>query len=91
MRLKLLASLTRLGKTSVGMVSSSKSREEARTASSWKPLSKVDSRTSHLVSPRVIQAKVEDVTLPVNKVDVIVSEWMGYMLLFEGMLDSVIQ
>ncbi len=28
--------------------------------------------------------------LPVDKVDVIVSEWMGYMLLYESMLDSVI-
>jgi protein arginine N-methyltransferase 3 len=26
----------------------------------------------------------------VDKVDAIVSEWMGYFLLFEGMLDSVI-
>lgn len=25
-----------------------------------------------------------------SKVDVIVSEWMGYFLLFEGMLDSVL-
>ncbi|ORY25141.1 S-adenosyl-L-methionine-dependent methyltransferase [Neocallimastix californiae] len=34
--------------------------------------------------------KIEDIVLP-EKVDVIVSEWMGYFLLFEGMLDSVIQ
>mmetsp|Transcript_22488 Transcript_22488/g.60839 ORF Transcript_22488/g.60839 Transcript_22488/m.60839 type:complete len:371 (-) Transcript_22488:562-1674(-) len=38
----------------------------------------------------VIQAKMEDVTLP-EKVDVIVSEWMGYMLLRESMLDSVLE
>lgn len=37
----------------------------------------------------VIQGKMEDVTLP-EQVDVIVSEWMGYMLLRESMLDSVI-
>ncbi|ORY34837.1 S-adenosyl-L-methionine-dependent methyltransferase [Naematelia encephala] len=37
----------------------------------------------------VIQGKVEDVELP-EKVDVIVSEWMGYMLLYESMLDSVL-
>jgi type I protein arginine methyltransferase len=30
------------------------------------------------------------VTLPVAKVDIIVSEWMGYFLLFEAMLDSVL-
>lgn len=33
---------------------------------------------------------MERVELPVNKVDIIVSEWMGYFLLFEGMLDSFI-
>ena len=37
----------------------------------------------------VIQAKMEDVELP-EKVDIIVSEWMGYMLLRESMLDSVL-
>ncbi|KAM3963332.1 arginine methyltransferase 8 [Aphomia sociella] len=38
----------------------------------------------------VIQSKVEDLILPNNmKVDVIVSEWMGFYLLHEGMLDSV--
>ena len=29
-------------------------------------------------------------TLPVEKVDIIISEWMGYALLFEAMFDSVI-
>lgn len=38
----------------------------------------------------MIQGKVEDITLPVKTVDVIVSEWMGYMLLYESMLDSVL-
>ena len=38
----------------------------------------------------VIKARIEDTVLPVEKVDVIVSEWMGYFLLFEGMLDSLI-
>ncbi|KAK4686534.1 type I protein arginine methyltransferase, partial [Tremellales sp. Uapishka_1] len=38
----------------------------------------------------VIQGKVEDIDLPVKEVDVIVSEWMGYMLLYESMLDSVL-
>ena len=31
----------------------------------------------------VIQAKVEDATLPVDQVDIIVSEWMGYALFYE--------
>lgn len=33
---------------------------------------------------------MEEVKLPVDKVDIIVSEWMGYFLLFESMLDSVL-
>ena len=37
----------------------------------------------------VIQGKVEDMVLP-EKVDIIVSEWMGYLLVRESMLDSVI-
>jgi type I protein arginine methyltransferase len=28
--------------------------------------------------------------LPVDKVDIIISEWMGYFLLYESMLDSVL-
>lgn len=38
----------------------------------------------------LIRGKVEEVELPVEKVDVIVSEWMGYFLLYESMLDTVI-
>lgn len=37
-----------------------------------------------------IRGKIEEVSLPVSKVDIIVSEWMGYCLLFEAMFDSVI-
>lgn len=33
---------------------------------------------------------MEEIELPVPKVDVIVSEWMGYFLLYESMLDTVI-
>ncbi|XP_048463134.1 protein arginine N-methyltransferase 3 isoform X1 [Rhincodon typus] len=38
----------------------------------------------------LIRGRIEDVELPVAKVDIIISEWMGYFLLFESMLDSVI-
>ncbi|RDX48838.1 protein arginine N-methyltransferase [Lentinus brumalis] len=40
----------------------------------------------------VIRGKVEDIKLPegYDKVDIIVSEWMGYALLYESMLDSVL-
>jgi protein arginine N-methyltransferase 1 len=38
----------------------------------------------------LIKGKVEDVNLPVDKVDIIISEWMGYFLLYESMLDTVL-
>ncbi|KAM7434048.1 Protein arginine N-methyltransferase 3 [Porites harrisoni] len=38
----------------------------------------------------LVKGKAEAVTLPVEKVDVIISEWMGYFLLFESMLDTVL-
>ncbi|XP_033619963.1 protein arginine N-methyltransferase 3 isoform X2 [Fukomys damarensis] len=38
----------------------------------------------------LIKGKIEEVHLPVEKVDVVISEWMGYFLLFESMLDSVL-
>ena len=38
----------------------------------------------------IIKSKVEEVVLPVDKVDIIVSEWMGYCLLYEAMLDTVL-
>ena len=38
----------------------------------------------------VIKGKMEEVELPVDKVDIIISEWMGYFLLYESMLDSVL-
>lgn len=38
----------------------------------------------------IIHGKVEDVTLPVEKVDIIISEWMGYCLFYESMLETVL-
>ncbi|KAG7473683.1 hypothetical protein MATL_G00098450 [Megalops atlanticus] len=38
----------------------------------------------------LIKGRIEEVDLPVEKVDIIISEWMGYFLLFESMLDSVL-
>lgn len=37
-----------------------------------------------------MKGKVEEVELPVEKVDIIISEWMGYCLLYESMLETVI-
>ncbi|KAG6337383.1 hypothetical protein ID866_1706 [Astraeus odoratus] len=40
----------------------------------------------------VIRGKVEEISLPdgITHVDIILSEWMGYALLYESMLDSVL-
>ena len=38
----------------------------------------------------VVKSKVEDLALEVGEVDVIISEWMGYCLVYEGMLSSVL-
>ncbi|TPX34495.1 hypothetical protein SmJEL517_g02808 [Synchytrium microbalum] len=38
----------------------------------------------------LIKGKMEEVVLPVPKVDIIISEWMGYCLLYESMLNTVL-
>ncbi|KAH6676182.1 HNRNP arginine N-methyltransferase [Plectosphaerella plurivora] len=37
-----------------------------------------------------IRGRIEDITLPVEHVDIIISEWMGYFLTYEAMLPSVL-
>ena len=39
----------------------------------------------------VVRGKVEEVELSEKSYDIIISEWMGYALLFESMLDSVLE
>ncbi|XP_022933999.1 protein arginine N-methyltransferase 1.1 [Cucurbita moschata] len=38
----------------------------------------------------VLKGKIEEIELPVARVDIIISEWMGYFLLFENMLNTVL-
>jgi len=38
----------------------------------------------------LIKGKIEEIDLPVKEVDIIVSEWMGYFLLYESMLNTVL-
>ncbi|CAN6604286.1 protein arginine N-methyltransferase 1 [Trichomonascus vanleenenianus] len=38
----------------------------------------------------LLKGKMEEVELPFPKVDIIISEWMGYFLLYESMLDTVL-
>jgi len=47
-----------------------------------------DNNLSDVVT--IIRGKVEEIALPVEKVDIIVSEWMGYCLFYESMLDTVL-
>lgn len=44
-------------------------------------------KLDHIIT--VIKGKVEEIDLPVPKVDIIISEWMGYCLFYESMLDTV--
>jgi protein arginine N-methyltransferase 1 len=49
-----------------------------------------DNKLSDVVT--IIRGKVEEISLPegVDKVDIIISEWMGYCLFYESMLDTVL-
>ncbi|CDZ97074.1 protein arginine n-methyltransferase [Phaffia rhodozyma] len=38
----------------------------------------------------IIKGKMEEIDLPEKSVDIIISEWMGYFLLYESMLDTVL-
>ncbi|RKP03110.1 hypothetical protein CXG81DRAFT_9949 [Caulochytrium protostelioides] len=38
----------------------------------------------------LLKGKMEEVELPVQHVDIIISEWMGYCLLYESMLNTVL-
>ena len=53
------------------------------------------SKNGYADTIEVIQGRVEDFAtqrrIGKEKVDIIISEWMGYGLLFEGMLDSVLR
>ena len=38
----------------------------------------------------LVKGKLEEAELPIQEFDIIVSEWMGYFLLYESMLDTVL-
>jgi protein arginine N-methyltransferase 1 len=38
----------------------------------------------------LVKGKLEEAELPMDKFDIIISEWMGYFLLYESMLDTVL-
>lgn len=43
-----------------------------------------------LLAITLVKGKLEEADLPIKEFDIIVSEWMGYFLLYESMLDTVI-
>ena len=47
-------------------------------------------KLDHIIT--IIKGKVEEVSLPkgIDSVDIIISEWMGYCLFYESMLDTVL-
>lgn len=49
-----------------------------------------DNHLDHIIT--LLKGKVEEVVLPdgIEKVDIIISEWMGYCLFYESMLDTVL-
>lgn len=49
-----------------------------------------DNNLSHVVT--IVKGKVEEVELPdgITEVDIIISEWMGYCLFYESMLETVL-
>lgn len=49
-----------------------------------------DNKLDHIVT--LVKGKVEEIELPdgIEKVDIIISEWMGYCLFYESMLDTVL-
>jgi len=53
---------------------------------------KIVSENGYAKKITIIKGKVEEVVLPdgVTSVDVIISEWMGYFLLYESMLNTVL-
>jgi protein arginine N-methyltransferase 1 len=38
----------------------------------------------------LVKGKLEEAELPLKEFDIIISEWMGYFLLYESMLDTVL-
>lgn len=45
---------------------------------------------SYFAEITLVKGKLEDSELPLQEFDIIISEWMGYFLLYESMLDTVL-
>ena len=38
----------------------------------------------------VLKGMVEEISLPIEKIDIIISKWMGYFLLFENIPNTIL-
>ena len=45
---------------------------------------------SIFIAITLVKGKLEEAELPIQQFDIIISEWMGYFLLYESMLDTVL-
>lgn len=46
--------------------------------------------TFYAIVITLVKGKLEEAELPIQEFDIIISEWMGYFLLYESMLDTVL-
>lgn len=46
--------------------------------------------SSSPIAITLVKGKLEEASLPIGQFDIIISEWMGYFLLYESMLDTVL-
>lgn len=46
--------------------------------------------TKLIAAITLVKGKLEEAELPLQQFDIIISEWMGYFLLYESMLDTVL-
>lgn len=63
---------------------------EANGFKDSKSLNVYHSTTSSKIAITLVKGKLEDTELPLKEFDIIISEWMGYFLLYESMLDTVL-
>ena len=57
-----------------------------------KPNTQARERDAHFHATVItlVKGKLEEAELPIQQFDIIISEWMGYFLLYESMLDTVL-
>jgi hypothetical protein len=61
----------------------------SKTVSDYNPFS-ITSFDIFFQAITLVKGKLEDSELPLQEFDIIISEWMGYFLLYESMLDTVL-